>query len=860
MKKQFHHFLILLIFLTQACQPEQKMNIAPTESGVPKTLADYRKATISNINYQLFFDIPKDKNTAISVSETITFDLSTDTAHVVLDFNPLLENAVKSVSKNGSDIPIYFENGHLTLPSNHLKIGKNEFIIEFIAGEKALNRNDEFLYTLFVPANAHTAFACFDQPNLKATYELSLSVPKDWQAVTNYNLKNKKSDGDKTMFEYDKTAPISTYLFAFAVGKFSVATATVDGYEMKMYHRETDVEKVARNSPEIFDLHAKSLRWLENYTKIGQPFQKFDFVLIPAFQFGGMEHPGAIFYKSRSLMLDKNATDNQKLSRNSLISHETAHLWFGDLVTMDWFNDVWLKEVFANFMAAKMVYPNFPEIDHDLRFLLRHYPAAYSEDRTEGTHPIQQQLDNLQDAGTLYGRLIYEKSPIVMKQLEMILGEKPFQNGLQEYLKKFSFGNATWDDLIAILDKKTPRDLAKWSNVWVKEAEMPHIEVDLKRRDGKIRTLQLIQRNATTTMNLWDQDLQVLMVKNGEKTIFPVNVDNRSLTMTEARDLPAPDYLIPNAKGIGYGYFELDAESLSYLANHVQNLEEDYLKSVVWLSLWEAFLRRKIDPTTMLTMLQNDLPKERESLGLDSRLGYLRTVFWGFISPKKRVEIASKWETFVWNLLEKTEGKSQKKALLDTYISIALSENGIKKLRQLGSGHLKIEGIELSEDDQTKLAYELAVRDVFDAKEVLKKQLSRLENPDRKAEMEFVIPALSSNENERNAFFEKLKDKENRTHESWVVQALAYLHHPLRAESAEKYILPSLELMEEIQATGDIFFPRRWISETLTGHQSASAGQVVRDFLAVRPDYNFRLRNKILMGADMLFRKGNIEK
>ena len=267
-----------------------------------------------------------------------------------------------------------------------------------------------------MPANAHTAFPCFDQPNLKATYELSLSVPKEWKAVTNYNIKKEANKGDKTLFEYDKTAPISTYLFAFAVGKFEVATATVDGYKMNMYHRETDAEKIERNTPEIFDLHAKSLKWLENYTKIAQPFQKFDFVLIPAFQFGGMEHPGAIFYKSESLMLEKTATESQQLSRNSLIAHETAHLWFGDLVTMDWFNDVWLKEVFANFMAAKMVNPNFPEIDHDLRFLLGHYPAAYSEDRSEGTHPIQQQLDNLQDASSLYGRLIYQKAPIVMKQ------------------------------------------------------------------------------------------------------------------------------------------------------------------------------------------------------------------------------------------------------------------------------------------------------------------------------------------------------------------------------------------------------------------------------------------------------------
>ena len=385
---------------------------------------------------------------------------------------------------------------------------------------------------------------------------------------------------------------------------------------------------------------------------------------------------------------------------------------------------------------------------------------------------------------------------------------------------------------------------------------MPHIEVDLKREGGKITSLQLIQRNATPTMNLWDQDLQVVMVKNGAADTFSVNLNNRSLTMTETRFLPAPDYLLPNGAGIGYGYFELDTESLSYLANNVQNTADAYQKSVVWLSLWEAFLRRKIDPATLLNMLENDLSKEQESLGLDSRLGYLETVFWGFTKPEKRIEIAPKWEGLLWDLLNKTTEKSRKKDLLDTYISIALSKEGVEKLRQLWQGNLVIEGLQLSKTDQTKLAYELAVRDVADASEILKIQLSRLDNPDRKMEMEFVIPALSSNEKERDAFFETLKNKENRKHESWVLQALEYLHHPLRAATSEKYILSSLELMEEIKATGDIFLPPRWISTTLDGHQTAAAVATVRDFLAARQDYDFRLKNKILMGADMLFRKG----
>ena len=268
-----------------------------------------------------------------------------------------------------------------------------------------------------------------------------------------------------------------------------------------MLHRETDAAKVARNRDAVFDLHASALAWLERYTGIPYPWGKFDFLLVPSFQFGGMEHAGAIFYNSASLLLDPSATQNQKLSRASLIAHETAHMWFGDLVTMRWFNDVWMKEVFANFMAAKIVNPSFPEINHDLRFLLAHYPSAYEIDRTPGTNAIRQPLDNLNEAGSLYGAIIYQKAPIVMRQLEGILGETAFREGLQQYLHAHRFANATWADLIALLDERTPEDLAAWSRAWVEEAGRPivaHGPPDRQRphREPVVRPARSLPRGA----------------------------------------------------------------------------------------------------------------------------------------------------------------------------------------------------------------------------------------------------------------------------------------------------------------------------------------------------------------------------
>lgn len=174
-------------------------------------------------------------------------------------------------------------------------------------------------------------------------------------------------------------------------------------------------------------------------------------------------------------MLDQSATQGQLLGRASVIAHETAHMWFGDLVTMRWFNDVWMKEVMANFMAAKIVNPSFPEINHELRFLLSHYPAAYEVDRTAGSNPIRQQLGNLDEAGALYGPIIYDKAPIVMRQLETILGENTFREGMREYLKKYSFGNATWLELVGSLEARKPGKVARWSRAWVELRGRPEI-------------------------------------------------------------------------------------------------------------------------------------------------------------------------------------------------------------------------------------------------------------------------------------------------------------------------------------------------------------------------------------------------
>ena len=302
---------LLISFNFFSCE-NSKEPMTLIETGISKTLAEQRKADIEDVKYNISFTIPDQLEKAIKGINTTTLNLKNINSDLVFDFR----NEAKSVSlvkANGKEITRQVENEHVVIPKEHLKKGVNEITIHFTAGEQALNRNKEFLYTLFVPANASTAFPCFDQPNIKAKYQLDLTIPSEWVTCANYPLIEKKKNGNATTYSFEETLPIPTYLFAFAAGKFQMISTTHGGRKMTMYHRETDEDKIANNAITVFDLHAKALDWLEDYTGIPYPFKKFDFVLVPAFQYGGMEHVGAIFYRQRSLFLEESATVNHCL-------------------------------------------------------------------------------------------------------------------------------------------------------------------------------------------------------------------------------------------------------------------------------------------------------------------------------------------------------------------------------------------------------------------------------------------------------------------------------------------------------------------------------------------------------------------
>ena len=844
---------IFCSFLLTSCLKE-KQEPSLLGPGVSLDLANYRKTQVSDVVYDLSFHIPLEITKPIKSNLNLSLKIN-DLAHpLYLDFN-VDTTHVKEVKANGVVIPVKHEQEHVIIDTEYLKIGTNTITVLFHAGELSLNRNDDYLYTLLVPDRASTLFPCFDQPNIKAHYILDVTAPKSWKVLCGSKVDFEEDKGENIRHKFVKSDLMSTYLFSFVAGVFNETHQELNNLKMHFLYRENDKEKIEASTHEIFKLHRESVAFLEDYTQYKFPFQKLDFAAIPGFQYGGMEHVGAIQYRESSLFLDENATQDEKLNRCQLIAHETSHMWFGDLVTMNWFDDVWLKEVFANFLADKISNPAFPDVNHTLNFMNAHYPSAYSEDRTQGATAIKQPLSNLKNAGTLYGNIIYHKAPIMMRQLETLLGEEPFRNGMRNYIKKFANSNADWNDLVSLLDAETEYDLKQWSDVWVHKSGRPIITDSISYNNNTIEGFTLKQQAEDGSTNIWPQTFSLGLVYDDSVKVVSVSLNTASKTLEHLKGLPKPKTVIYNYDAMGYGVFPIKASEISF----IPAINDDVARGYSYINLYENVLTETINPEAALKVLIEGVSKENEELILNNILGSTSSIFWHFISSEKRDAFGKVLEEILLKRMQSAEvSASMKKTLFGLFKTVAYSNHGRDKLYQIWNKDFTIKNLNLNEDDYTSLACTLALYNYPDSDAILNTALQAVSNPDRKKRLEFLLPSLSQDPAVRDAFMASLAKPENREKESWVGSALYFINHPLRQQYSQKYLKSSLELVEEVQLTGDIFFPKAWLNATIGSYSSDYALEVLEQFLLENPDFPSVLKNKLLQSADNLYRAKQI--
>jgi aminopeptidase N len=526
-------------------------------------------------------------------------------------------------------------------------------------------------------------------------------------------------------------------------------------------------------------------------------------------------------------------------------------MWFGDLVSIEWFNDVWMKEVFAGFMASKIVNPNYPEINHDLAFLTSNYPSAYGEDRTPGTNPIRQNLPNLKDAGSLYGSIIYNKAPIMMRQLETTIGEEAFRKGIQKYIKQFANGSANWNDLVEILDQESPIDLQKWSSVWVNQTGRPIISENITlNQDGRIADFTISQKAEDGSDKIWPQLFDITFFYSDHKETFSIDLNEAIMSIEDAKGKDTPEVILYNSNGLGYGVFPMKEESL----DQIPLLQDEVMRGQSYINLYENTLLGKVSAFTAINTYRKGLSSESNEILVRLLASEVSSIFWTYLNKNSRNEILPEFENQLWEQLNTDLPTNIKKSLFSLYSGIAYSESGQKNLYDVWSKKYEVKDLKLNPDNFTSLAMTLALYGHPDAEKILDEEKTRISNPDKLNRFDFLRPSLSQNENDRDRLFESFKDAANREKESWVLAACGYIHHPLHQDGSIKLVPLSLALLEEIQKTGDIFFPKRWISSTVGQYTSKEAANDVLDFLNENPDFNPILKNKILQGTDDLMR------
>jgi aminopeptidase N len=852
--KKLHIMLIFFIVLSfTSCQRSLRSFY---QEGVSHELAAYRGKQVYDVHYDLYFHVPENKNEVVTGTAKIYFKPLKARHGLIIDFQPG-EDYIHAIKINGTDADYNFMNGHIYLDANGF-VPRQENIVEidFTSSDQALNRSDGFMYTLFVPDRASTAFPCFDQPDIKATFDLTLDIPTNWTAISNGPLTSDDPGESVKRLSFSLADPISTYVFSFAAGEFSQDSRVKDGFTINILHRETDKEKIERNISDIFDQHFHALKWMKEYTGIDYPYEKFDMVILPGFQYSGMEHPGAIWYRDTRLLLDENPPITRQISKASLIAHETAHMWFGNLVTMKWFDDVWLKEVFAGFMADKMVEEMFPEVNHQLQFMISHYPKAYSIDRTRGTHPIKQELENMKMAGTLYGPIIYNKAPIIFLQLEEIMQPAGFRAAVREYLSAFSHGNADWDDLVTIFDKHSDKNISNWSNAWVYGKGMPLVTHSIERKnDGFILT---VDQQSPESENLsYSQLLSGYLMVNDQlyPTSFFMEAGKSDAQQFENKTKPLLAQL--NARGMGYGFFEMENEEIAFAVENIHRIENEDIRSALYLNMHENFLNGKTDMNLYFDFLLDALWYERNQQLQGYLLPNLESVCLNFLDYENEPLYSGKVNYILWNSMLNDE-ITAKELFFESWIRLARGMENTEKLIRIYDGDMAIDGLTISDQNRTQLALEIAMRLPGDLRFPFS-ELDRIQNPDRKRRFEFIMPAVSHEKSVRDAFFEELKIAENRNPEPWVLDALYFLHHPLHEGQGSDYIRESLQMIEEIQKTGDIFFPQNWLNATLKNYRGKDVSEIVETFLSNNPELPQNLRLKVLQSADIAFRSAEMQ-
>ncbi len=482
----------------------------------------------------------------------------------------------------------------------------------------------EYVYSNFQPFEAHRLFPCFDQPDLKARYRVTVDAPAHWTVVSATRaIVEDLPTGDRR-HRFLETAPFSTYLLPIIAGEWHSVREERDGLSLGLYARRSMARLVEREAAELFEVTRQGFACYA--TLFDQPYafgDKYDQLFVPEFNAGAMENVAAVTFHDSFLFRDP-PTEPERLTRAEVVLHELAHMWFGDLVTMRWWDDLWLNESFATFMS-------FLALEEATRFRAAWQsfngtlkPLAYRDDQRVTTHPIAAEIRDTDEAELGFDGITYEKGASVLKQLVATIGREAFQDGIRGYFRRHAWGNATLADFLGALGDAAGRSLDTWAHQWIGTEGLTTIEVAWEADDGRITSFSILQGAPVDHPTLRPHSMTVALLDpalGGDAlTTQQASIDGARAEVPALVGLPVPAFVYPNHEDHDYAKVMLDPVSLAFARERLEEVEDPFIRQLVWTSLWDMVRDARLRSTEYLAMVRRHAPSEADVTLLDAVL------------------------------------------------------------------------------------------------------------------------------------------------------------------------------------------------------------------------------------------------
>ena len=568
-----------------------------------------------------------------------------------------------------------------------------------------------YTYSQFEVPDARRVYTTFEQPDLKSTFTLTVKAPKGWKVFSNAPTPSPEEDGDSWTYRFATTEKMSTYITAVVAGPYEGVTDTLtssDGrtIDLGVYCRASVLEHLDADA--IIDITRKGFEFFEDAYGIAYPFTKYDQVFVPEYNAGAMENAGCVTFRDAYVFRTR-PTEAQLESRANTILHELAHMWFGDLVTMKWWNDLWLNESFAEFMSHLALAENTPYTEGWTGFMVRK-DWGLKQDQLPTTHPITAQIRDLADVEVNFDGITYAKGASVLRQLVSYVGRDAFFAGLHEYLTAHSYANATLADLLGELEKASGRDLAAWSKVWLEEAGVtllrPSVETD---EEGRITRLSIEQEAFSEGASLRPHRLAVAGYSlDGEslQRVFheELDVDGASTDVPSAEGVARPDFILVNDGDLAYAKIRLDEDSLAFAVANITRFTDSLTRGVVMAAAWDMTRDGQMKARDYLNLALTAVPAETNMQLLTLTLRHIDEAVRTFVAPDARAEAA---ETVGRRLLllarTAQSGSDAQRMLVAAAARNASNAEQFEAIKALYDGSATLEGLELDVDLQWSL-------------------------------------------------------------------------------------------------------------------------------------------------------------